>query len=129
LDLPGVWRYRGDGRAQRRPNIFRGSTRRGFARYCECRRGDEVGALSRHNPAKLIGAAEKFGTAQRGGFEGGERSKAGFDEQGHLVMQAEAWHAVGFMTSVPASNGTPARNIIPTICSSALKSSRYSSNS
>ena len=41
---------------------------------------DEVGALSRSNPAKLIGAAEKVGRAQRGGLQGGQRSKAGFDE-------------------------------------------------
>lgn len=31
---------------------------------------NEVGALPRSNPAKLIAAAEKFGRAQRGGLDG-----------------------------------------------------------
>ena len=59
------------------------------------REEDEVGALSRRDGAEFRGATERFRRAQRGGLQSGERSEAGFDEQGEFVVQAETGHAVG----------------------------------
>jgi len=75
---------------------------------------NEVGAFSWGDEALLSGAAEKFGGVKSRGLQRGQGSKPRFDEQG---------------ASVPARSGTPARNMSPTNCLSAVKRLRWSSNS